>query len=205
VKIAVQQPYFIPYAGYFELHKKIDTFVIFDDVQFNRRGFVHRNKIKINKDHVWITLPLMKKKRDTKINELEFDLNSQQFHKYCNLIKILKQKKQLKFLINDFENFDIKPIDYIHNINCKILSKLGIENKFLFASEISNKKLSGEKKIIDICKKLNATEYFNLAGGKNLYDTKNFLKEGIKINFLPNFNGEKISIIHNLIDEKLSI
>ena len=89
-----------------------------------------------------------------------------------------------------------KPIDYIIDINKKIIEKLDIKNNFILSSQISDKKLNGEKKIIDICKKLKATEYFNLPGGEDFYDKKNFLNEKININFLPEFIGDKISIIN---------
>jgi hypothetical protein len=203
MRVAIQQPYFIPYPGYFQLHKKIDTFVIFDDVQFNRRGFVHRNKIVIGQNLVWITLPLKKMKREVKLNQLEFDLKSQQYDKFMNLIKILQRKKKLDFLKNDLTNFSISPIEYIMNINQKILLKLGIKNEFLFSSKISNKHFKGEEKIIDICKKLNTKDYFNLSGGKKIYNEKNFLREKIRINFLEPFSGENISILDYFANDKV--
>ena len=52
MKICIMQPYFIPYPGYYYLHKEVDTFVILDDVQFNRRGFVHRNKVEFENNNI---------------------------------------------------------------------------------------------------------------------------------------------------------
>jgi len=196
MKICVMQPYFIPYPGYYLLHKYVDTFVIFDDVQFNRKGFVHRNKLIINQNISWLTLPLKKKDRSAKIFDLEFNLNSQIYNKFCNKIKLLLPNPNLSFIEKYFLDFNKKPIDYIIDINKKIIEKLDIKNNFILSSQISDKKLNGEKKIIDICKKLEATEYFNLPGGEDFYDKKNFLNEKIKINFLPEFIGDKISIIN---------
>jgi hypothetical protein len=53
MKICIMQPYFVPYPGYYILFKKVDLFVVFDDVQFNPRSFVHRNKIEVNKNISW--------------------------------------------------------------------------------------------------------------------------------------------------------
>ena len=69
--MAVMQPYFLPYAGYFRLFDIADTFVVLDDVQFPRRGYVHRNKfLNIAGEPVWFTLPLAKAPQETRIDQL---------------------------------------------------------------------------------------------------------------------------------------
>ena len=71
--IAIMQPYFIPYAGYFRLFAACDLFVIYDDVQFPKEGWVHRNRL-LNKNNepTWLTLPIQRKPLATRINEIEF-------------------------------------------------------------------------------------------------------------------------------------
>src|ERR1700733_9542258 len=71
--VAVMQPYFFPYAGYFRLLAAAETFVIFDDVQFPRRGRVHRCEIPgAGGSLEWLTLPLARQSRDTKIKDIAF-------------------------------------------------------------------------------------------------------------------------------------
>ena len=71
--VAVMQPYFMPYAGYFRLFAAADVFVLFDCVQFPRRGWVHRNRFATAAGHLdWLTLPLLKCPRETRIDELAF-------------------------------------------------------------------------------------------------------------------------------------
>jgi hypothetical protein len=71
--IAVMQPYFIPYAGYFRLFAASDLFVIYDCVQFARRGWVHRNRLLDRADALrWLTLPLHKAPREVLIRDLRF-------------------------------------------------------------------------------------------------------------------------------------
>ena len=61
MRIAIMQPYFIPYAGYFRLFQSVDLFVVYDCIQFARRGYVHRNQLPNFTDELsWITLPLAK-------------------------------------------------------------------------------------------------------------------------------------------------
>ena len=71
--VGVMQPYWAPYLGYFRLMHAVDVFVVLDDVQFPRRGFVHRNKFrKQNLSEDWVTLPILKASQKTLISELEF-------------------------------------------------------------------------------------------------------------------------------------
>src|SRR5215468_348427 len=71
--IAIMQPYFLPYAGYFRLIAQADLFVVYDCVQFPRRGWLHRNKLlDANGEEQWLTLPLKPAPQDVKIADLEF-------------------------------------------------------------------------------------------------------------------------------------
>ena len=71
--VAVMQPYFFPYAGYFRLFAGCDVFALFDCVQFPRRGWVRRNRLHdANGNLSWLTLPLSKSARETKICDLRF-------------------------------------------------------------------------------------------------------------------------------------
>ena len=73
MKIAVMQPYLWPYAGYFRLFAATDLFVIYDDVQYLRQGWIHRNKLtKRDGTKDWINLPLKKMPQSSKINETEW-------------------------------------------------------------------------------------------------------------------------------------
>jgi hypothetical protein len=195
------QPYFIPYPGYYWLFKEVDLFVVFDDVQFNPRSFVHRNKIEVNKNISWFTLPIQKYKKPILINQLKFDKKSQQFKKFNNLVNELSKEKKLEFIINDLRNLNLEPVNYLIQLNKKITQKLKISKKMILSSEFKNSHLSGEKRIIDICKNLNAKKYINLPSGRRLYDKGNFLKENLQIEFLEEYAGNKISILNYLCDE----
>ena len=195
MKICVMQPYFLPYPGYYLLYKYVDVFVILDDVQFNRRGYVHRNKFNINGNVKWLTLPLKKKSREVLINELDFDLKSEQILKFNKQIDIITNNKSMEVFKIDLLNFKIKPLHYINNLNNKITNILGISKKTILSSSLPTKHLKGEGKIIQICKYLKANEYISLPGGKELYNQDNFKKNNIKLSFIKAFPGTKVSII----------
>lgn len=71
--VAIMQPYFVPYAGYFRLLVGSDLFVIYDCVQFARRGWLHRNKLRTATGEAdWLNVPLEKAPRDVLIRDLRF-------------------------------------------------------------------------------------------------------------------------------------
>src|SRR6266571_5343273 len=71
--VAIMQPYFVPYAGYFRLLAAADLFVLYDCVQFPRRGWVHRNRLPDATGRLqWLTLPLAKAPRQVSIRDLRF-------------------------------------------------------------------------------------------------------------------------------------
>ena len=76
--IAIMQPYFIPYAGYFRLFAASDLFVIYDCVQFPRQGWVHRNRlVDTSGKERWLTLPLAKAPQQVLIRDLRFAPNAE--------------------------------------------------------------------------------------------------------------------------------
>ena len=124
MKICVMQPYFVPYPGYYLLFKEVDYFVVMDDVQFNRRGFVHRNLFDVFGNKTWITLPLKKKPINTLICDLEFDINSEASENFKRKINFLQKSKNLDFIMQDLTKLHQTPLAYINNLNKKILKKL---------------------------------------------------------------------------------
>ena len=92
LKIAVMQPYFFPYLGYLRLLRDVD-YCCLNDVQFPRRGWVHRNRVTNNNGELdWLTLPIQKCERNTLIKDLEFKQNYEQWNesyvtKYACLAK----------------------------------------------------------------------------------------------------------------------
>ena len=95
----------------------------------------------------------------------------------------INEKSLLKYLI--------KNIEYC----CSILN---IKLDYIYSSEIKNKYGKKEDLIINICKKLGASHYLNLPGGKNIYSKQNFEKNKIKLEFLDNYFGSYDSILNEL-------
>ena len=202
VSVAVMQPYWIPYAGYFRLFCAADKFVVLDDVQFPRRGYVHRNKLRnINGADEWITLPLRKQERSVLISNLEFQPDW----------KLVMAKQQAKFpslkngygLINEEMEMSTKSAcELIIATLKKYQMILNLETTWFLSSEISNPSLSGQEKIIDLVKKLGGTRYINASGGTQLYSEKLFNENKIELKFLSPWRGSNLSIVELLSKEE---
>lgn len=199
MRVAVMQPYFFPYLGYFEMMKKVDVFVFFTDVQFVR-GWINRNRISLSN---YITIPLEKSPQKTNIekkiiaNDKWVDTHLKTFrHTYGKRVEKnnmfmyyegLKKYTQLCPLLCDSIMYTAK--------------HLGVEPVFDFSSKYPSD-LKAQDRIIDLCEKLKATTYVNLSGGKNLYDTEAFSKKGIELEFMPEYEGSFLSVLDGCFNEE---
>src|SRR5882724_10468265 len=72
MKLGIMQPYIFPYIGYFQLIAAVDHFVIHDDVQWIKSGWINRNRILANNQPGYITLPVRSGSSFLNINEREY-------------------------------------------------------------------------------------------------------------------------------------
>mgnify|MGYP003391594364 CR=1 FL=1 len=185
--LAIMQPYLFSYIGYWQLINAVDTFVIFDDVNFIKKGYINRNSILVGGKSQQITLELIGASQNKLINEIKVGNNSQKLLKtiemsykkapyFDNVFSIIED------ILNQEESNLAKFIGYSLQ---KISNYLEIDTKFIYSSSIEkDNSLKAQNKILDICKKLDATDYINAIGGKELYDKDKFEKQNIKLNFL---------------------
>lgn len=192
MKIAVMQPYFFPYLGYFQLIYSSDIFIFYDDVNFIKRGWINRNKIKVNDASNLFSVPLNQVSQNVVISKTS--INQEEFLKWKT--KFLKTLQQNYSKAPYFETVFglIKRVLNSNNISIadlaeksihEILQYLGLNKKIFKSSELPiDNKLNGQDRIISICKELDATQYLNLSGGKVLYDRHLFNKNGVDLKFI---------------------
>lgn len=187
VKTGVMQPYFIPYIGYFQLINAVDKYVIYDDVQFIKRGWINRNNILLNGQSFLFSLMLSGASQNKLINEIEVLTDQTKFIKTIESAYKKAPYYDVVFpLLLEIINFNDKNLSqYIGNSISKIVDYLSIETELLYSSSIEKRKdLRAQDKIIDICKRLNTSTYINAIGGMELYDKDFFKKEDIDLKFL---------------------
>ena len=186
------QPYFFPYLGYFQLINAVDTFVLYDNVQYTKKGWLNRNRLVLNGKVEYFTISLVKDSDYLDIVERKISPN----YMMKDMPKILRKieqsyKKAPHFglvypLIKEvFEYKNDNLFEYIHYSLTKVLGYLGVSTKIIKSSNLPlDHKLKNKHRIFDIYKHLKATGYVNSSGGHDLYDKEEFFKNEVKLKFL---------------------
>ena len=194
--IAGNQPYFLPYIGFWQLVNAADLFLIGDNYNFIKRGWIQRNRILINGKPFFFGLEVKHITSFRKINETEFidfdvaqKLNTvyrayrkaPQFDAGYNLVKTILDNPERN--VAEFLFQSIKDV-------CRFL---GIDTKFIRSSEIlGNDNYKREYRIYDFCHRLGGDTYLNAVGGQDLYHFDDFEKHGITLKFIhPNIRPYK--------------
>jgi hypothetical protein len=189
MRIAIQQPYFYPYIGYFNLIKSVDVFVFFNDVQYIRRGWINRNRIS---EDFYITVPVKKAPQETLINQIKINNEYNWHQSHCKSLETKYGKKCFTNPVYSFYKNIPKYeflVDLLKESNKNVCEFLSIKTKFIDSEELGiDKKIKNKHRIIEICKKLGATNYCNLPGGASLYSKEYFEKNNITLEFLENKN-----------------
>ncbi|MDR2221792.1 MAG: WbqC family protein [Flavobacteriaceae bacterium] len=196
MKIAIMQPYFLPYIGYFQLINAVDKFVFYDDVNYIKQGWINRNNILLQGKASLFTIPLEKASSFTKINDVK--LHSRLFSNWK--IKFLRSIEQnykkapyfddiykliYSVLDNDTEGIGVLAKDSIITVS----KYLKLKTEFVYSSEsYMNNELSSKFRVISICHKENASVYINPIGGQKLYNKEDFLSKGLELYFIQSDN-----------------
>jgi len=195
MKLAIMQPYFFPYIGYFQLMNAVDEMVIYDNVEYTKGGWINRNRILLNGKDVFITIPLKNGSDYLTIKE-RYLADNWNKEKTKLLNKITEAYRQAPFFKNTIEivadclNYpSMNLFEFIFNSVEKIKFVLGIETPLIISSSIKIiKELKSELKVISICKSRRADVYINPIGGLELYKKDNFKRESIDLFFLSTTN-----------------
>lgn len=203
VTLAIMQPYFLPYAGYFRLLTGSDLFVIYDCVQFPRRGWVHRNKLRdAGGTEQWLTLPLAHAAQSARIDELAFPEDAAgELGRRLQPFPLDGATGAAAALLEAVRRVEGRPVDYISGLletACRLLDAPW--NVVRSSSLAIPDSVRGQDRILEICRRLDAVRYLNAPGGRDLYDPATFAASGVKLQFLPPFDGTGGSILQRLLD-----
>jgi hypothetical protein len=212
---AIVQPHYLPWLGYFELIKSVDIFVILDDVQYVKREWKNRNKIRkspTSNEFKWLSVPIKKEKINQNINEVNIFDENQEWRKFhIDSLKYVYGKTQnfLKYKDEIFSIIENKKILTLFDLNLSLIKKiceiLYIKTPIILSSTYKiNKKR--EHKLVDICLRLSCDRY--LANNKtfNMVDRSVFSENNIKIipqnyehiKYNQMYDNKKINWISNL-------
>lgn len=190
MKIAIMQPYFFPYLGYFQLIKAVDQFVFYDDVNFINRGWINRNRVLVGGNAAYITLSLEKASQNKKIHDIRVIGGEEKILKtlHYHYKKAPCFPEVFPLVENVLNNPDgEKMIAKVAAASVtEVCRYLGLTTKFEFSSEkyADTRDMGRAERLMEICKRNAAGDYINAPGGRELYSKAEFAREGIDLHFL---------------------
>jgi hypothetical protein len=188
--VGIMQPYFFPYIGYFQLIAHCDIFVLHDDVQYIKGGWINRNRILINHKAEWITLPVLRAAHHRTIKDRYYSSDPKARNRLLRRIAgayrtapCFGQAYSLIEEVMGFGNTNVAAFNA--NLIQRVTAHLKVRTPTVLSSNLfKDDSLAGEDRVIDICRRLGATHYVNLVGGRGLYRGDAFARVGIELKFL---------------------
>jgi len=191
MKVAIHQPNYLPYLGFFDKMKKADVFVIYDTAQFSKGDFHHRNKIRIFNGWKWLTVPVEKERipiKEIKIRD-KVKINKGIDWKESHLKNIRDSyidTPYYKRYENEITKIYMENYDKLIDLNMELINLLKsafkIDTEIIYSSDLGSFS-TGSKGLLEIIKKLDGDVYLSGQGGKNYLDVLLFEKDGIKVEF----------------------
>ena len=190
MKLAVMQPYFFPYIGYFQLVNAVEKFVFYDDVNYIKSGWINRNRLYLSGAIRYITVPLTAASSFEKINLTHMrsgnDWSAQMLSVIHQSYAKASHYRSVANLVEEVLNSHDGHISTLaKNSIIAVINYLEINKNFGESSTVyENQNLRSVERVLDICKKEKSSQYWNLPGGKDLYGPEVFKNEGIELKFI---------------------
>jgi len=203
--ISIRQPGYLPYLGFFKKIESVDVFVFLDDVQYSRGDWDNRNKIRTSNDSAWLTVPILSKPARL-LNQVKIDYSKDWLYKHKTTIKFNYENSPFfdlhwKNIESIFDKSYEKLLDLNMSLIDYFLSVLQIKTETILSSTLDLNS-TGSKKLLDICKLLDADTYLSGELGKNYLDKKIFQNANIKVVFEkfchPVYNQNNSNFLSNL-------
>lgn len=189
MRLGIMQPYFLPYIGYFQLIAAVDVFLVYDNIQYTKKGWINRNRFLQNGSDTIFSLPLKKGSDflDVVQREISEEFNREKFLNqlkgaYARAPYFEETYEVLKYVVG-YEDRNL--FQFVNHSIATICQHIGINTKLSVSSDVSiDHELKSQDKVIAICNKLGAKTYINTIGGLDLYDRKAFDGCGIDLKFI---------------------
>lgn len=183
------QPYFMPYIGYWQLLAAVDEFILYDNIQYTKKGWINRNRFLQNHGDALFTLPL---KKDSNFLNIVDRTLSDDFDRQKLLRSFETAYRKAPFFRSAFPVLSLIVLsqhsnlfEYLHHSICVTAKYLEIKTPIRISSTLSiDHSLKSENKVISLCQAMKAKTYINTMGGIALYSKSEFTRNGIDLKFL---------------------
>jgi hypothetical protein len=185
--VAVHQPQYLPWIGYFDKIDQADAFVLLDSVQFKKNEWQNRNKIKTAQGWQWLTVPVTFK-HPQRINEVPINKTVRWQHKQRQaIVSNYKKAPYYGHLEDFFEAIFDTDWEIISELNIVVVRKLveilGIETPLYVASDLPDFPEDPDERLIAMTKHFKADTYLAGAGGKDYMDLDKYSSAGVNVKF----------------------
>lgn len=189
MRLGIMQPYLFPYLGYFQLVAHVDRFVLYDDVAFIKNGWVNRNRILVDGEAHYITIPVQaalgRSIRDTPVDHGQLNVRKLR-------AKVEHAYRRAPYREAALALFDGALEDREAGIGAMAARSVQETARLLrlgtsvvpTSAGYGNSVLKGADRVLDLCRREGADEYANAPGGRDLYDATTFGKAGVRLLFL---------------------
>jgi hypothetical protein len=191
MKLAIMQPYFLPYVGYWQLMNAVDEFIVYDDIQYVKEGWINRNRILVNGGDDYITIPLKKAPVALDICDryLAESWTAERFTLFNRISAAYRKAPCFAAvlpLVREILHYDEDNLfEFLLHSLYVVKNYLEINTPFVISSMVGvGHWLKSKNKVLAICKARGAVTYYNPIGGVNLYDRMEFKAAGIDLHFL---------------------
>lgn len=215
MRLALMQPYFFPYLGYFELVASVDEFVFYDEADFSKNSWYNRNRIlSHNKEFEYLRVAVTNEKLGTAVRDVRLSSKDKDFIRNISICDIYKKapfySATLEIIRETFSSTGEGLAD-LSSRSIELTSQyIGINVSFKRSSDLTYSRDGGaQDKVISLCKAARASDYVNLSGGRALYNTEDFQGAGINLSFTaaptliydqgPHRKTDHLSIIDTLM------
>lgn len=200
MRVAIIQSSFIPWRGYFDIIDDVDLFIIYDDIQFTRRDWRNRNRIKTPNGLKWLTVPVFNEYAMQNIDQIEINYSSRWILDHINILnENYRRAPFYRSYIDQYSEILNKKYAKLSELNLSsilwIMRELDIKTEIAIASDFQANGIKSER-LIDILKKVGATIYLTGPSAKSYLDEVEFEKNNIQIQYkkyeyenYPQLNG----------------
>lgn len=206
--VAIHQPEYLPWLGFFKKMMNVELFVFLDDVQFRKKGWQNRNRIRINDGTTLLSIPVHTHSYP-KINEVTIDNEKNWSMRHKKSILYNYARAPYFGEIKDFiESIFEKKFQYLVDLNTEIIkfimNELEIKSKIVFSSELEISK-KGSDRVLDICKAVDADHYITgTFWAESNLRVEEFKKSNIDVEF-QKFQHPTYKQIHGEFIPEMSI
>jgi hypothetical protein len=189
MKVAIMQPYFFPYVGYFQLIAAVDVFIVYDNIQYTKNGWINRNRIVRDSEAVMFSLPLKRASDYLDVRDRELAAEFKR-DKLLNQIRGAYQRAphfaRVFPLIEGIVRYDENNLfRFLHHSICAVCGFLRIGTEIRISSDIAiDHALKKQNKVIELCRAVGASTYVNASGGVDLYSREDFQSQGMDLKFI---------------------